>query len=555
VNLFASFRGYRPAWLGGDLAAGITLAAIAIPEQLATAKLAGFPLEAGLLAFVAGTIVFAAVGTNRFVSVGADSTTAPIFAASLAALAAFGGSAYHGLGALLAILVGAILIAVGAARAGWVADLLSVPVTTGFLAGISAHIVVGQLPSLLGIAEPHGPLLLRLVEIGRNVARANPYTCVLGLAVLAVTSFAKRVNDRVPGALAGLIGSGLAVAAFGLRAHGVAVIGPLRAELPTLRLPPLHDVGQLVSLAPLALIVAAVCALQTSVVVRSFPSDPPAPDKVGGDFVAIGLGSVLAGFGGAFPVNASPPRTAVAADAGAHSQMSGLIAVVVLVAVAAFFSPLAAYVPQAALAGVLIFIGVRIFRLGEMLKISRYSRRELQLVITAALLVIVLPIQMGTLLAIMLSLGHGVSLVMWPPSTQLFQVRGSTVWWPRTGESDLVDVPGVVVFAPAAPVNFTNAEYIRERILALVAQARAPVQLLVIEASGIADVDYTGSQKLQETIAELRARGIEVALARLIVPHAQEAAKRSGLIAALGADRVFHSVQEAIAASSVPTGT
>jgi MFS superfamily sulfate permease-like transporter len=104
-------------------------------------------------------------------------------------------------------------------------------------------------------------------------------------------------------------------------------------------------------------------------------------------------------------------------------------------------------------------------------------------------------------------------------------------------------------------VNFTNAEYIRERILALVAQARAPVQLLVIEASGIADVDYTGSQKLQETIAELRARGIEVALARLIVPHAQEAAKRSGLIAALGADRVFHSVQEAIAASSVPTGT
>lgn len=546
--IFASLRGYRAAWLGGDLIAGIMLAAIAIPEQLATAKLAGFPVEAGLYAFAAGTVAFAIFGTNRYVSVGADSTIAPIFAASLGALATFGGAAYHGLAAWLALGVGAILIGVGAARAGWIADLLSVPVTTGILAGISAHIVIGQLPSLLGVPSSSGPLLVRLADLGAHVRDANAYSCALGLAVFAITLLAARTNERIPGALAGLALAGGAVAAFGLRAHGVAVLGELNAAFPSLRLPPLQDVRQLIAIAPLALVIAAVCALQTSVVVRSFPSEPGIADRAGGDFAAIGLGCVLGGCSGTFPVDASPPRTAVARSAGGRSQLSGLVAVAALAAVAAFLAPLAAYVPQAALAGVLMFVGLRIFRLGDMKKIARYSRREINLVGVGAALVVVLPIQTGMLLAIMLSLVHGVSLVMWPPATQLFQIRGSTTWWPPTDEKDLVDVPGVIVFAPAAPVNFTNAEYICERLLATVAKASQPPELLVIEAGAVSDVDYTGSQKLQATIAQLRARGTDVALAGLIVLHAQAAAARSGLTAALGPNHVFRSVQEAIAA-------
>jgi MFS superfamily sulfate permease-like transporter len=553
LNLFASFRGYRAAWLTGDLNAGMMLAAIAIPEQLATAKLAGFPVEAGLYAFAAGTIAFAVLGTSRFVSVGADSTTAPIFAASLGALAAFGGAAYHGLAAALALCVGAILIVVGFGRAGWIADLLSIPVTMGILAGISVHIIVGQLPSLLGIADPSGPLLLRLVDIAMHLDRTNPFACALGLSVLGVTILGARADKRIPGALAGLAGAGIAVAAFDLRARGVSVLGELRAALPPLRLAPLQDVSQLVAIAPLALIVAAVCTLQTSVVVRSFPSDPDIADDVSSDFVAIGLGSILAGFSGAFPVNSSPPRTEAVQGAGGRSQFSGLIAVAAVAAIVALSSRFFAYVPQAALAGVLVFIGLRIFHLRDIMNVARYSRREINLVIAGALLVIVFPIQTGMLLAIMLSLAHGVVLVMWPASTQLLKVRDSTVWWPPTDDRDLVDVPGIVVFAPAAPVNFTNAEYIRERLLTLVAQARQPVKLLVIEASGMTDVDYTGSQTLQKTIVELRRRGINVGLARLIVPHAQEAAKRSGLIAALGQDHVFPSVQEAIVALSGPS--
>jgi MFS superfamily sulfate permease-like transporter len=547
LNVFATLRGYRAGWFGGDLLAGLMLAAIALPEQLATAKLAGFPVEAGFFAFAAGTLAFALLGTNRFASVGADSTIAPIFAGSLGALVATGGTEYRELAGIVAIGAGAILVAVGFARAGWVADLLSVPVTTGFLAGISAHIVIGQLPSLFGIAKTEAPLILQFVDVIAHIGAANPYTLALGIAVLAVTLAASRVSERIPGALIGLVCAGAAVAAFHLRERGVAVLGDISVSVPRFHLPLVHDVETLLKIAPLALVVAAVCALQTSVVVRSFPSNAGASDDPSGDFVAVGAGSILSALSGAFAVNASPPRTAVAKGAGGRSQMSGLVALAALVAIVAFFSHLAAFVPQAALAGVLIFIGMRIFRLGDMLQIARRSPGELNLVFAGALLVIVFPIQTGMLLAIMLSLVHGVTLVMWPPATQLFQVRGTTVWWPRTGERDVMDVPGIVVFAPAAPVNFTNAEYVRQRLLAVVAQAPPPVKLVVIEASAVTDVDYTGGAILQTAIEALKARNIEVALARLMGAHANEAAERSGLIAAVGMDHVFLSVADAVA--------
>jgi SulP family sulfate permease len=158
---FSSLQGYRIASLPRDLVAGLMLAAIAIPGQLATARLAGMPPETGLYAFAAGSIAFAAFGANRFMSVAADSTIAPIFAGGLASLTAPGTERYVELAPLLALMVGATLLAVGLLRAGWLATLLSTPVTTGFLAGISIHIIAGELPTLLGLPAPGGHLLSR----------------------------------------------------------------------------------------------------------------------------------------------------------------------------------------------------------------------------------------------------------------------------------------------------------------------------------------------------------------------------------------------------------
>src|ERR1700747_3284319 len=209
--IFSSLRGYRMEWLTSDLIAGLMLAAIAIPGHRATARLAGMPPETGLYAFAAGSLAFAAFGANRFMSVAADSTIAPIFAGGLASFAALGTPHYAELVTLLALMVGVTLVIVGLLRAGWLASLLSIPVTTGFLAGISIHIIVGELPGLLGVSEERGHLLVRLIHILGRVAGANPDTLGLGTGVLIVTLVSARISSRIPGALIGLAGAGLAV--------------------------------------------------------------------------------------------------------------------------------------------------------------------------------------------------------------------------------------------------------------------------------------------------------------------------------------------------------
>ncbi len=217
-----------------------------------------------------------------------------------------------------------------------------------------------------------------------------------------------------------------------------------------------------------------------------------------------------------------------------------------MIALMVLASGLTAYVAHAALAGILIYIALRIFRLGEMIRIWRRGGLEILLVAASAALVIVMPIETGMLLAIVLSFMHSLYIVARPYCVELARVPGSTVWWPpglvEHGEFE----PGVVVFAPAAPLNFSNAEHIRANIEAAVAAKRPPVMLLVIEASGIIDIDYTGSKILQQVFADLKAKGIVVAIARLSEKRAQDEAGRSGLIEAIGADHVFLSVEDAV---------
>jgi SulP family sulfate permease len=547
--LFASLRGYRPSWLVNDAIAALTLAAIAIPEQLATARLVGMPPIAGLLAFAAGSFAFAAFGANRFVSVGADSTIAPIMASALMVVATVGTAQYAGMTAVLTMMVGVALLVTGLLRGGWIADLLSIPVTTGFLAGISVHIIVGQLPDLLGIPAATGDVFHQVMGLVRQLPSANLYPIAIGAGILAIAVIADRLSKRIPGALIGLIISGLAVWAFTLQNKGVTLLGALPTERPHLSfaLPSWQEFTQLL---PVSMIVALVCMMQTAVVVRSFPNNPEGQENVSRDFAAIGVGSILAAMFGAFAVNASPPRTAVVHESGGQSQLGGLFAIAIVAAIAFIAAGAFAVLPVAALSGVLVFIGMRIFRVATMLEIYRRGGYEILLVAASAALVVFLPVQTGVTLSIVLSLVHSIYIVARPDSVVLSRVPGTTVWWEQPPSEPGEKEPGVLVFAPGAPVIFTNAAYIRRKLMDAIAATAEPCLFVVIEAHGVIDIDFSGSQMLQEVIAELHQRNIRVALARLESERARSAAKRSGLMAVLGPDQVFRSVEDAIRARS-----
>jgi len=234
-----TLRRYRPSWLGADALAGLSLVAVALPSQMATARLAGLPAAAGLYAFVAGSVLYALFGTNRRLSVGADSTIAPVLAVGVASIAVVGTQRYITTMAFAALLVGGLLIVVGVCRLGWIAEFLSTPVITGVLAGIAVEIIVRQLPVVLGLEGGGTSTIGRLRRVFAQASHTNGWSLAIALCVLALIVVGQRIDHRLPGALVGLVLSIVAVDAFGLATHhGVTVLGAIHGGLPHVGLPP-----------------------------------------------------------------------------------------------------------------------------------------------------------------------------------------------------------------------------------------------------------------------------------------------------------------------------
>jgi len=541
--ILRSFAGWRPRNLGADAVAGLTLAAIAIPSQMATARLANFTPQMGLFALIAAAVGFALFGDSRRLSVGADSTIAPIFAGALAMLAAAGPTHYATAAAALGITVGLILVCAGALRFGFIADLLSIPVTTGFFVGIAGHILVSQASSVLGIAPSKGALAEQAFSLVEQAGAASPWTLAIGLGVLAIMFAGEAISPRFPGALIGLCLSGLAAVALGLDAKGVPMLGSIAGAAPHLSLP-MISWGELQIVAPLAVLIALVVMVQTAATTRAFPNSADGPD-VNRDFIGVGAANACSGLIGAFPVDASPPSTTVAADAGCTSQLAGLVSAAVAAGVLLFAGQALAHVPAAALAGVLLFVAMRLVHVGVIRDVWSRSRAEFSLILVTALAILTLPIEQGVSVGVLLSVLHGVWTTTRARAIELERIPGTSIWWPREKDVQGELSPGVRVIALQAPLSFLNAYNFRSAIERFVNE-NPPSKLIVIEANALVEIDYTGATVLADLIQRLRGRGVDVAVARLESVRAQQSFEQLGLMTLLGRDHVFRSVQEAI---------
>jgi sulfate permease, SulP family len=545
--ILQAFAGYRVSFISADLIAGLTLAAIAIPSQMATAKLAGFPPQFGFFALIAGSIAFAIFGNSRFLSSGADSTIAPIFAGSLISLAAAGTPEYAAMVATLALMVGALVVLAGLFRFDRIADFLSLPVTVGFFMGIAIHIVVAQLPSLLGLAEPNGTIPQKIAQLALHLSETNYITLAIGVGVFALICICAGISKRLPGALIGLVAATSAVVYFHLTARGVTVLGAIDTALPTPHVP-IISLADLVELGSLSFIVALVVMVQTAATTRSFPSIPNGLPNIHRDFIGVGAGSVLAGIVGAFPVDASPPSTAIVFESGGRSQLASLfvscLVVVLLIYGGTFFRD----VPDAALAGVLVFVAIRLIKLQQILAIFRQSFPEFLLIVATAAAIVVLPIEKGAAIGIVLSLLQGVWSTSHARIVQFEPVPGTSVWWPRKSHGTVEHRTDVLVLGFQAPLTFLNADHFRADIKAALGKAPERPRLLVLEASGMLEVDFTAAQVLRDVIEDCRTDEIGFAIARLESLRAQDALERYGVGDLLGRDRIFHSVDEAIRA-------
>ena len=544
--LLPTFQGYRASWGVADLVAGLTLAAIAVPEQIATAHLADMPPLAGLYAFVAASLVFALLGRHPTISVGADSTIAPIFAAGVAALAVAGSPQYEHLVSALAVVAGGLLVLAGVTRLGWVAEFLPWPVVTGALAGIGVLVLVHQLPTVLGLPGGGSTTIGRLSAVAHQLGKTNFWTLGIAAGVLAVVIVAERVDRRVPGALAGVVGATALVASANLLRHGVRVVGAVHVALPHIawRGASLSQVGKLTET---ALTVAFVCVIQISATARANPAPTNSPRDFDCDLVAVGAGSVLAGLAGSFAVNASPPRTAAVASARGKSQLSSIVAAAIVAVFLAVAAGLLKDLPEAALGAVLVFVAFRLFRVGDMRAILRFGWYEFALAMIALVVVVFFGVEQGVVASALLAIAQRLNIAARPRDALLGRQSGSDHWIETDIGLPTEQVPGVVVYLLYAPVWYGNATHVVEHVLAVVDRAPPPVRVLVLDANGMSDIDYTGAKALGDMVEQLGRRGVSVRMARAshLVHHDL---KHAGLLQTLGTGDLFASVEEAVGA-------
>ncbi len=494
----------------GQVLAGVALLAIAIPEQLATSQLAGVPAFAAMIAFIAATLVFAVFGSNPIVSVGADSTIAPLFAVALLRVALPASSQYYDVVAATSVVTGVILVSVGLFRLGWLADFMSVPIVTGFLSGIGVIIAVHQLPHALGVSSSGESVVQRLASLSHQFGHVSAWSLALALATLVIMVVGEKINPRLPWALAAVMSGAVVASLLSLDRHGVQLLGSVSVGLPHWRLSWLspHDWSVVVTT---SLTLVVVIMSQSAATARSSADEIGVADDLSRDFVGVGMANVVTGLLGTIPVDASPARTTVTQLAGGRTKLVALVAGLG----ALLLSPLAGEartVPLASLAGVLLFIAARLIKVSRLKSIWRTSRVEFSFALVAWLGVILLGVEVGLAIAVSLA----ILVQMWraarPRMVEMGRREGTTSWEPYDAKA-VERVDHVLALLFDEDLFFANAGVFRRELHDMM-HKYPKTRHVVLDAVAISDIDYTALATLSQIATDLANDHVSFSFAR-----------------------------------------
>ncbi|WUA10999.1 SulP family inorganic anion transporter [Nocardia sp. NBC_01377] len=512
-------RGYRREWLRTDVTAGLVLTALLIPAGMGYAEAAGLPAYAGLYATIVPLLAYAVVGPSRILVLGPDSSLAPLIAAAVLPLAAVDDpDSALALAGVLAVLVGLILLVGGFLRLGFVTELLSKPIRLGYLNAIALIVVVGQLPKLLGLSVDASGLLAEIGEIGRAVIDGgiDPIAATVGVGALAIIVAFRLWLPVVPGVLVA-VACAIAVAAGAGLTDDIGMVGALPEGLP---LPSIggvdwSDVGHL--LGP-AVGIALIAFADSGVLSRTFASRHGEDVDGSTEMKAIGVANVAGGLFGGFPVSASGSRTPVAEQSGAHTQLAGVVGALAVLLFVLLAPGLTAYLPDAALAAVVIVAATALIDVRGMVRMWRMSGVEFALAVAAFLGVALAGVLQGILVAIGLSFVAVVARAWQPYRTELVRTPD------RPGFHDIERhpgghrIPGLVLIRFDAPLFFANGQIFDEYVRSVVAKAPSPVEWVIIAAEPITGLDTTAVDELVDLDNYLEGRGIRLAFAEMKGP-------------------------------------
>lgn len=534
---------YRRQWLRPDLMAGLTAAAVVIPQAMAYAVIAGVPIEAGLYTALATMLVYPLLGTSRPLSVTTTSAIAMLAATAVAATSAtHPGVSAPATAATLALLVGGILIVARLLRLGFLANFVSVPVLVGFKAGVGVAILVGQLKSVLGVHLGSTTTMGTLAELPGVLGQAHAPTMLTAAAGIVLLVALPRLFRRLSAPLVWVAVSIAASAAFGLGEMGITLVGAVPSGLPSLVLP---DRSLLGLLWPAALGIALMSFTESVAAARSFCRREDPPIDVDRELVAVGAASVASALVGGLPAGGGTSQTAVADTAGARSQMAQWVSAAVVLVTLLFLSRAIGLLPKAALGALILVTAASMIRPETFRAIGRIRRDEMGWALATLAGVIVLGTLNGILVAVAISLVTLMYQANHPPVYALAYNREKAIFR-RAGEHEGDETfPGLLLLRTEGRLTFANAERVRDEMRALLPEAG--LRVVVIECSAIPDIEYTALLMLIEAERNLRERGIMLWLAGLN-PDVLKLVLRSPLGTTLGPERMFHNLQKVVEA-------
>ncbi|MBK9738436.1 MAG: SulP family inorganic anion transporter [Actinobacteria bacterium] len=516
-----SLRGYQRSWLSGDIVAGATLAAVAIPETMGYTSIAQTPIVTGLYTVIFPTMLFVLLGSSRLLVVGADSATAALLAAGLGAAAITGvtpgSQEWLAYCSVIALMCGFLLILARVLRLGFLGDFLSASVLVGFLTGVGVQVFSGQIPDMLGVPKGSGSWLQQQWTMITSIPSLSWPTFAFALGTLAIILGFKRFLPKVPGAIVAVVLSIIVSAAIDAQADGVAIVGAVQGGFPPIGLPAgitLDDVSSnMATLVAIAFSCFVLIIAQSAATSRSFAMKHGQPVDVNRDIVGLSGANFAAGLSGTFVVNGSPTKTQILDEQHGRTQLANLTMSLIVLLVVLFFTGLLADMPKAVLGAIVFLIGVDLVDIKGLRIIGRARRGEFVIAILTAIVVCAVGVEQGIILAIVVSI---LNIIRRQYSPKDFVVGVSASGEPTytAAAPGLESAPGLIIFRYDAELFYANANRFVDEVEKLIDTAPTPVEWLVLDAGSLDDVDYSAGKALDGLLDYLEARHITPALAR-----------------------------------------
>ncbi len=515
LGLATGFLPYRRAWLGADIVAGATLAAVAIPEGLGYARIAGMPPETGLYTCLLPVAAFALFASTRRLVIGADSATAAISASAVGLLAVGDPAAFFSLTCILAIMSGALLLAAGWLRLGFLSDFMSRSVLAGFLTGVGIQIAVGQLHGMLGVSASGDTTWQKFVSTLGHIPDASVPDAVLSVAVVVTILGLAKVSPKIPGPLIAVVGSiALAASLDWEDRRGIEMVGSLPAGLPELQLPT-ASLADVLALVPTALVILLVCVAQSVSTASAFAIQHDDTHDPNRDLRGLGVANIVNGLGSSFVVNGSPTKTAISDKSGTQSQMAMLVLALITIPVLLFLTGVFASLPEAALAAVVFVIATHLMKISTLRMLWHLpARGEFWVALSTAVFVALVGVGGGILWAIIASIAVHLSHTSRPHNVVVaLGADGRPVDLPVAPGA--VSFPGLIVYRFAANLFYANSARLVDDVRTLILSAKPSVQLFVLDGSEIHTVDWTSAEAVRKAIQLVQDAGAVFAFARV----------------------------------------